>query len=295
MLLVVGFSYTFSPMRICVCGLGKVGKPLLRVLRLKGFHAVGYDSNAELSEASLAGAVANSDAVIFIVPTPSLPDGSFSNDHLLDAIDKFSEEVLRQGKLDYLYIVGSTTVPGSCDAFRQVVGDNLCYKPEFIRSIYGEETVVSDLENPAFILIGSESSAAADQCESIYRHISQAPVKRMSLVEAELAKITLNCALTMKISLANQLHLVAEKLGADSAKIMDAVGTDPRIGRSYLNPGWPYGGPCLPRDNRMFRYVAARAGVYPHLSDAADLINAMIQGPAKESWVEPQEVAVRTR
>ena len=99
----------------------------------------------------------------------------------------------------------------------------------------------------------------------------------MSLIEAELAKITLNCALTMKISLANQLYLVAQKVGADADKIMDAVGSDPRIGDAYLSPGAPYGGPCLPRDNAMFRYFAKRAGVEAHLSAAADAINEALK------------------
>jgi len=125
-------------------------------------------------------------------------------------------------------------------------------------------------------LIGEANTIAGDRCENIYRAISNAPVKRMSLIEAELAKITLNCALTMKISLANQLHLVAQKLGADSKKIMDAVGSDPRIGKEYLTPGWPYSGPCLPRDNRMFRYVAQKVGVDACLSEAADRINQLL-------------------
>jgi UDPglucose 6-dehydrogenase len=80
----------------------------------------------------------------------------------------------------------------------------------------------------------------------------------------------------MKISLANQLHLVASKLGADSKKIMDAVGADPRIGNEYLEPGRPYSGPCLPRDNRMFRYVAEKVGVNASLSEAADRINGLL-------------------
>jgi UDPglucose 6-dehydrogenase len=98
----------------------------------------------------------------------------------------------------------------------------------------------------------------------------------MSLIEAELAKITLNCALTMKISLANQLYLVARKLGADPRKIMDAVGADPRINPHYLEPGRPYSGPCLPRDNRMFQFTAEKAGVFAALSIAADVINGML-------------------
>jgi UDPglucose 6-dehydrogenase len=256
--------------RICVVGLGKVGRPILGMLREKGFRAFGYDHIPKDSEVSLEQAVDRTDAAIFIVPTPSKEDGSFSNDCLLDALGKFKRLIAM--KPDYLYIITSTTTPGSCDQFREIVGDNVVYKPEFIRLEYVE----ADLRAPSFVLIGEHRKEAGDRVERIYEKISDAPVKRMSLIEAELAKITLNCALTMKISLANQLHLVARKLGADSAKIMDAVGTDPRIGNAYLTPGWPYAGPCLPRDNRMFQYVAEQVGIEAHLSIAADSINAMI-------------------
>jgi UDPglucose 6-dehydrogenase len=262
--------------RICVCGLGKVGKPILDTLRAKGFVAIGYDVDSSKSEASIEEAASLTGAAIFIVQTPSLADGSFSNEYLVAALTAFK----RVAPKDYLYIISSTTVPGSCDKFREIVGDNLCYKPEFIRLA----CVRSDLLTPYFILIGEGSKEAGNCCEAIYRRISDSPIKRMSLIEAELAKITLNCALTMKVSLANQLHLVAGRLGANSEKIMDAVGSDPRIGRAYLQPGWPYGGPCLPRDNRMFQYVAAKCGAQAPLSLAADIINDRILGPEKEGW-----------
>ncbi len=260
-------------MNIAVCGLGKVGKPLLDMLNYKGFDAVGYDNDPAKSGFSLVQAVERSDACIFIVPTPSLPDGSFDNSHLVDALSKFSVQVEYQKKRDYLYIITSTTVPGSCDVFRSEVGDNICYKPEFIRLAQ----VRSDLLNPSFVLIGEGCKEAGDRCEAIYRKITDAPIKRMSLISAELCKITLNCALTMKISLANQLYLVAKKLGADPLAIMDAVGTDPRINPHYLTPGWAYGGPCLPRDNRMFRFVAERVGVDAALSLGADKINEQME------------------
>ena len=260
-------------MRIAVCGLGKVGRPILDTLRVKGFAAIGYDCVPAKSEAKLSDAVDQSDAAIFIVPTPSNEDGSFSNVYLIQALERFKNSIPMREKKDYLYIVSSTTVPGSCENFRKIVGDNICYKPEFIRL----DHVRNDLLSPAFTLIGEASKEAGDRSEQIYRQIADVPVKRMSLIEAELTKITLNCALTMKISLANQLHLVAKKLGADSEKIMDAVGTDPRIGLAYLKPGWPYGGPCLPRDNRMFRFVAEKVGVNACLSEAADKINEAMQ------------------
>ena len=196
--------------RIAVCGLGKVGKPILNMLRKKGFEAIGYDRDHNLAECSFRDAVEVSDACIFIVQTPSLPDGSFSNEFLKDALTRFKNAERAMKRTGYLYIVTSTTTPGSCDQFRKIVGDNLVYKPEFIRL----EHVDADLVAPAFILIGEGCEKAGDRAEDIYRAISDAPVHRMSLLEAELAKITLNCALTMKISLANQLHLVAKKLGA---------------------------------------------------------------------------------
>jgi UDPglucose 6-dehydrogenase len=270
--------------RLCVCGLGKVGRPILNMLRKKGFEAVGHDREASISEVSVERAVAKSDACIFIVQTPSLLDGSFDNSFLIDALCRFSIYVRAARRTDYLYIITSTTVPGSCDEFRKIVGDNIVYKPEFIRL----EHVDEDLLDPAFILIGEGCKEAGDRTEALYRSIYgyelesaipmqyEIPVKRMSLLEAELAKITLNCALTMKISLANQLHLVAKKLGADSKRIMEAVGSDPRIGPDYLTPGWPYSGPCLPRDNRMMQFVAEKVGVDAALSKAADRINGMI-------------------
>lgn len=256
-----------------MCGLGKVGLPILRMLRGKGFQAVGYDRVPAQTEVDLAGAVEKSEACIFIVQTPSLADGSFSNGHLEEALMRFKHSIPMQAKPDYLYIITSTTTPGSCDEFRKIVGDNIVYKPEFIRL----EHVDADLVRPSFILIGEGCHTAGDRAAAIYRQVADVPVKRMSLIEAELAKITLNCALTMKISLANQLHLVAQRLGADSLKIMDAVGADPRINPCYLEPGRPYGGPCLPRDNRMFQYVARKAGVYAALSAGADLINCEME------------------
>jgi UDPglucose 6-dehydrogenase len=244
-----------------------------------GIQSIGYDVDPAKTECDAITAVHKSDAAIFMVQTPSFDSGAFDHSYLIAAALKIATQVHNLQRKDYLYIVSSTVMPGTCDELRKALGDNLCYKPEFIRL----EHVHADLRLPDYILIGSESNAAASRCADIYRRISNAPIKCKSLVEAELAKITLNCALTMKISLANQLHLVAQKMGADSHKIMDLVGSDPRIGHSYLRPGAPYGSPCLPRDNKMFQYVAARVGVDAVLSEAADKINCEISRVAVDS------------
>src|SRR5205823_11854328 len=100
---------------------------------------------------------------------------------------------------------------------------------------------------------------------------------RMSLVEAELAKISLNCAITMKISFANQVGMVANKLKADAHAILDFVGRDTRIGAKALRSGMPYGGPCFPRDNRNFQHVASKVGLTAPLAAATDAINETVE------------------
>jgi UDPglucose 6-dehydrogenase len=246
-----------------------VGRPLLETLRRFHGQVVGYDIKPSVSEGSVSQCVTASDCAIFIVQTPSKEDGSFSNDYLLSALRAFKAAAGKQGKDHYLFIVTSTTVPGSCEEFSKIVGKRLVYNPLFIRLEFIDE----DLLNPSFLLFGASNPDYAIEALSIYRPITACPSITMTWTEAELAKITLNCALTAKISLANQLYLVAERMGCNPKKIMQAVGMDPRIGQAYLTPGWPFSGPCLPRDGRMFQYVADKAGTDAPLAAAVDEIN----------------------
>jgi UDPglucose 6-dehydrogenase len=150
----------------------------------------------------------------------------------------------------------------------------LAYKPEFIAI----GTVIRDLHNPDVILIGADHEETGIEIESLYREMVNAngtlvPAKHMTLTEAELAKIALNCAVTMKISFANQVGLVAKRLGANPGRVLDAIGEDSRIGHQALRFGLPYGGPCFPRDNRMFARVAANIGERAPLAEASDIMN----------------------
>jgi UDPglucose 6-dehydrogenase len=104
--------------------------------------------------------------------------------------------------------------------------------------------------------------------------MKRASIERMSSINAELAKISLNCAVTTKISFVNQLSAVcAEMPGADPRVILRAIGKDRRIGADYLKPGLGFGGPCFPRDNRLFQYIARTVGVEATLAQATDKIN----------------------
>jgi UDP-glucose 6-dehydrogenase len=80
----------------------------------------------------------------------------------------------------------------------------------------------------------------------------------MSRLSAEIAKLATNCALTMKIAFANAIGDLATRVGAEPAKILDAVGSDARIGNGFLRYGFGYGGPCFPRDNRALNFFASQ-------------------------------------
>ena len=85
---------------------------------------------------------------------------------------------------------------------------------------------------------------------------------RGAIISAELTKISVNSFITMKISFTNQLRMIAERFPkADIHAVLDAIGSDSRIGQKYLKAGLSFGGPCFPRDNRLLAYTAKQSGV----------------------------------
>ena len=96
----------------------------------------------------------------------------------------------------------------------------------------------------------------------------------MSVMSAELTKISVNSFITMKISFTNQLLMIAEQFPkAADYVILDAIGSDSRINHKYLGAGVSFGGPCFPRDNRLLAYAAKQAGIHAPLAEATDTIN----------------------
>jgi UDPglucose 6-dehydrogenase len=296
--------------RISVIGLGKLGTPLAAVLASKGFDVVGMDSNAKFVAAlqagrapvsepglqetialaprnlratpDLAAAVLGSDVTFVVVPTPSGTDGTFSNTHVISAVRDIGA-ALRSKNGYHVVVISSTVMPGSTDgpirealeaAFGRRIGAELglCYSPEFIAL----GSVIRDMLNPDFVLIGESDARAGDVLESIYRTAcdNQPPIRRMNFVNAELAKIALNSFVTAKISFANMLSEICDHLpGADASVVASTIGRDSRIGGKYLSPALGFGGPCFPRDNAALASLARRLGAHGDIPDATDLIN----------------------
>ncbi len=297
-------------MRVSVVGLGKLGAPWLAVLASKGFDVIGVDRisghvaavqnrqvsivepglQSLLSEATgpieatsdIKGAVSASDVTFVVVPTPSGGDGSFSNVHVISAIREIGAAL--RGKKDYhLVVITSTVMPGSTDGpIRQaletssgrVVGADLglCYNPEFIAL----GSVIRDMLRPDFVLIGESDGRAGDLLASIYERVceNRPQIRRMNWVNAEITKLTVNSFVTAKISFANMISDLCDRLpGADAGTVLNAVGSDSRIGGKYLAPALGYGGPCFPRDNAAFTTMARNVGARADIAEATDAIN----------------------
>src|SRR5262249_41972017 len=135
---------------------------------------------------------------------------------------------------------------------------------------------IRDMLHPDFILIGESDPKSGERLQEIHRSVcaNQPPIQRMNLVNAELTKLAVNTFITTKISYANMLARVCERLpGADVNVVTAAVGMDSRIGKKSLKGAVSYGGPCFPRDNRAFAALARQARAQATLAEVTDLFN----------------------
>jgi UDPglucose 6-dehydrogenase len=297
---------------ISVCGLGKLGACMAATFAVRGFSVVGIDIDLEKIEKLNAGLppidepllaetikegrsrlratndaaeAVETDASFFIPPSPSLPDGSFSNEYLLKAMQPVARAVRGRGKKGHIFVSSSTTTPGAVDnvlipmleketQWRCGTDFHVCYNPEFIAL----GNVINGLLEPDLVLIGESDAPGGAALEALYQKYARNKprIVRMSIISAELTKISVNSYITMKISFTNQLRMVAEQFPkADINMILDAIGTDSRINHKYLRAGLSFGGPCFPRDNRLLAYTAREVGMEAPLAEASDKINEL--------------------
>lgn len=184
---------------------------------------------------------------------------------------------------DYTVIVDKSTVPvGTADRVRETVravlderGRDLDYdvvsNPEFLK----EGAAVGDFMKPNRIVVGTDSDRAAKLLQRVYQPFSRNHDKliMMDIRSAELTKYAANGILATKISFMNELANMAELYGADIEKVRIGIGSDPRVGYSFIYPGCGYGGSCFPKDVRALARSAAEVGYRARLIEAVEDVN----------------------
>lgn len=298
---------------VAVIGLGKLGGTMAGCLASRGFNVIGVDVSQKAVNALNAGrapaqetglaeliakhkdriratmsheeAIRNTDLSFVIVPTPSDERGAFSLQYAAYAFEAIGKALAKRERY-HVVVLTSTVLPGSTrysllpilekHSGKQCGRDfGLCYSPEFIAL----GTVIRDYLNPDFYLVGEFDERAGAALESVNTRVAlnQAPSKRMSIENAELAKISVNSFVTLKISYANMLADLCERIpGGDVDVVSDAIGMDKRIGRRYLTGGFGYGGPCFPRDNVALNFIGKHLGASTQLLAVNDDFNRTI-------------------
>lgn len=255
---------------VSIIGIGKLGLCFALTLEKSGYGVVGVDINQTYvnlingkqlssSEAgvedllnksknfrattSISEAVEYSDMLFIIVATPSLPNGRYDHSQV-DGVVENLKQIGKQKRQKH-FIVCCTTMPGYCDSITQQLNDlnyTVSYNPEFI----AQGTILRDQANPDMVLIGEANKEVGDMIQSVYeKHtLNQPRYARMSPLEAEITKLSLNCFLTTKIAYANMIGDIVKSVGGNPDAVLSAIGSDSRIGNKYLRYGYGYGGPC---------------------------------------------------
>jgi GDP-mannose 6-dehydrogenase len=285
-------------MKVLVWGLGYVGSVSAGCLALSGHEVVGIEPNeakvetfrsgqspikepkldAVISEAVAAGRLRASqdpaglvgwaDVSLICVGTPSSVDGRGQLEALMNVAGEIGRQ-LHEGAGYHVVIVRSTVFPGTVrGVVKQVLESSsslsageafgLAMNPEFLR----ETSAVDDYYSPPYTIVGGFDDRSADAVEALYENVN-VPVFRVALEEAEAVKLVCNAFHALKVGFANEIGRICSALDIDSRKVMEMVCTDTKLNISpaYLQPGFAFGGSCLPKDLRALTASARRLGI----------------------------------
>ncbi len=212
------------------------------------------------------------------VGTPPEEDGSADLQYVLAVANTIAEHMD-----DYRIVIDKSTVPvGTADKVRAAMEAVLAKRgaewefdvvsnPEFLK----EGAAVDDFMKPDRIVIGTDNPRTAELLKALYAPFnrSRERVITMDIRSAELTKYAANAMLATKISFMNELANLAERLGADIEQVRQGIGSDSRIGYSFIYPGCGYGGSCFPKDVKALTRTAHEVDYQPELLTAVENVN----------------------
>lgn len=222
---------------------------------------------------SLKDVVQKSDAIFLCLPTPPLEDGSVDLSRVLQVAGNMAKYMN-----GYKVIVSKSTVPvGTCDKIKKLIASKTRRKfdvvsnPEFLK----EGAAVTDFMSPDRVIVGTKSKKAAEIMRELYSSFMRVSERFILMDErsSELTKYAANSMLALRISFMNELANLSGIVKADIAMIRQGMGSDPRIGSSFLFPGVGYGGSCFPKDVKGLLNTSIEHGYDFRILKTIDEIN----------------------
>jgi UDPglucose 6-dehydrogenase len=225
-----------------------------------------------------ARAVAHGEILFIAVGTPPDEDGSADLRHVLAVARSIGQHLARPA-----LVVNKSTVPvGTADRVRDKIAAELAARgvevdfdvasnPEFLK----EGDAVKDCMRPDRIVVGASNPRAFDKLRALYAPFNRNHERfvQMDLRSAELTKYAANAMLATKISFMNEMANIAERVGADIEMVRHGIGSDPRIGYSFIYPGAGYGGSCFPKDVQALERTARQHGYEARVLGAVEAVN----------------------
>ena len=224
------------------------------------------------------------------VGTPMGEDGSAD----LQYVTAVASEI-GKGMVHHMYVVDKSTVPvGTAEIVRDTIQRELDKRnsdltfdvisnPEFLK----EGTAVADCMKPDRIVIGTDNNEAAEVMRELYNVYVRNTENfiLMDIPSAEMTKYTANAMLATKISFMNEISNICERVGADVNKVRLGIGSDSRIGYSFIYPGCGYGGSCFPKDVKALIRTSHKYDYEPEMLEAVESVNY------RQKKILPQKVA----
>lgn len=212
------------------------------------------------------------------VGTPPDDDGSADLQYVIAVARSIAEHMT-----EYRVVIDKSTVPvGTADKVKEVMLEvlktrgveidfDVVSNPEFLK----EGAAINDFMKPDRIVIGTDNPRTAELLKALYAPFNRSHdrVITMDIRSAELTKYAANAMLATKISFMNELANLAERLGADIEQVRNGIGSDSRIGYSFIYPGCGYGGSCFPKDVKALERTAKQVGYHAELLNAVENVN----------------------
>ncbi len=290
-LTIVGTGYVGLVTGTCFAEMGNtavcvdIDEPKLDALRAGNIpiHEPGLRdlviSNTEAGRlqfsADLGAAMVDAEVIFIAVGTPPNEDGSADLSHVLAVAREIGE------KLNHPIVVADkSTVPvGTADKVHQTIAAALAERsveiefdvvsnPEFLR----EGSAVKDFMYPDRIVVGTDQPKSQRVMEELYDAFAKKEnrIQFVGVRDAEMIKYAANAMLATKISFMNEVALMCDEFGIDVENVRRGIGSDPRIGTSFIYPGCGYGGSCFPKDVRAMIHMAEEAGLSETIFSAVE-------------------------
>lgn len=254
-------------------GIIPIYEPGLEDMVLENYKKGTLDFTTDIKEA-----IAKTKISFIAVGTPMGEDGSADLQYVLAVAKSIGEHMQ-----DYMVVVDKSTVPvGTAEKVTATIqaeldkrGSDLTFdvvsNPEFLK----EGAAINDFMHPDRVVIGADSEKAMKIMHDLY-----APFMKnhdrfigMDIKSAEMTKYTANAMLATKISFMNEISNICELVGADINKVRNGIGSDSRIGYSFIYPGCGYGGSCFPKDVQALAKTSKDHGYTPRILDAVEAVN----------------------